>query len=79
MKELTAEEIEKALREGREIVVVSVYRNRDSAIWWAKGSGVYTFAKEIGVFKRKDSIEEAAKVLAGLQTDCNLLVRGNKD
>ena len=79
MKELTAEEIEKALREGREIVVVSVYRNCDSAIWWAKGSSVYTFAKEIGVFKRKDSIEEAAKVLAGLQTDCNLLVRGNKD
>lgn len=73
-------EFEKALKAGREIVVVSAGKNDDSAIFFCDRSGVlFSYSRNIGEIKRTDkSITEIAEHIKNMNDnlDAHVFIRG---
>lgn len=74
-------EIESALLDGSEVVVVSFDVCDDSAIHWVSGNYWFSFCRELGIVKRKvESIGDVSKALKALQDEgLWLFCRGYRD
>ena len=67
-----------ALKQGKEVVVISGDSACDSAVFWKEGKFIYTFNRCFGIMKRPDlTLERAAEHFANmLKEGSQLFIRG---
>lgn len=69
----------KALKEGREVVVICDDAECASAIYWMQDGRIKCFSRYMGVIEHTASPEEIAEELQHLENeDCRLWIRGYK-
>ena len=71
---------EKALRDGREIVVVSKWENFNSSVFWFNGETLFTFSRAFGVVPRSDiTFSDLEKHLLQMGNEGSVFIRGDAD
>lgn len=68
---------EKALKQGREIVVVSDDENYNSGVFWSDGIDIFSFSVSFGTMKRSDiDFSRLENHLSDMEKEGSVFIRG---